>query len=92
MPPDVGPAQFDLPLENAPIPAVISLTEEYFLPIRLGDRIRYSTTLDSISPLKKTRVGPGYFITTTNRYFNQHGELVGTSQYVLFRYRLSENK
>jgi len=88
MPPDVGPAQFDLPLEDAPIPAVISLTEEYFLPIRLGDRIHYSTSLDSITPLKKTRVGLGYFITTTNRYFNQRDELVGTSQYVLLRYRL----
>jgi len=88
MPPDVGPAQLDLPLEDAPIPAVISLTEEYFLPIRPGDRIRYSTTLDSISTLKKTRLGAGHFITTTNRYFNQRNELVGTSQYVLFRYRL----
>ena len=88
MPPDIGPAQFDLPLEDAPIPAVISLSEEYFLPIRPGDRIRYTTTLDSISPRKKTRLGAGYFITTTNRYFNQRNEIVGTGQYVLFRYRL----
>ena len=88
MPLDVGPAQLDLPLEDAPVPAVISLTEEYFLPIRPGDRIRYQTRLDNISPLKKTRIGAGYFITTTNHYYNQRDELVGTSQYVLFRYRM----
>jgi acyl dehydratase len=88
MPLDIGPAQLDLPLEDVPIPAVISLTEEYFLPMRPGDNIHYKTKLDNISPLKKTRVGAGHFITTTNYYYNQRDELVGTSQYVLFRYRI----
>jgi len=88
MPLDIGPAQLDLPLEDVPIPAVISLTEEYFLPMRPGDKIHYKTKLDNISPLKKTRVGAGHFITTTNYYYNQRDELVGTSRYVLFRYRI----
>ena len=88
MPPDIGPAQLDLPLGDFPIPAVISLTEEYFLPMKRGDRIRYKTKLENISPLKKTRLGMGHFITTTNYYYNQRDELVGTSQYVLFRYRI----
>jgi acyl dehydratase len=88
MPPDIGPAQLDLPVEDVPIPAAISLTEEYFLPIRPGDRIHYMTKLNNVSPLKKTRSGTGYFITSTNYYFNQRDELVGTGQYVLFRYRI----
>ena len=87
MSPDVGPAQLDLPLGDVPIPAVISWTEEYFLPVALGDRIRYQTRLDSISPLKRTRLGAGHFITTTNYYYNQQDELVGTTRYVLYRYR-----
>jgi acyl dehydratase len=90
IPPDVGPAQLDLPLGDVSIPAVISVAEEYFVPVRPGDRLRYNTTLDDISPLKKTRLGPGHFITTTNRYFNQRDELVGTTQYVLLMYRLDE--
>ena len=90
MPADAGPAQLDLPLGDLPVPAVISWTEDYFLPVRPGDRIRYKTRLDSISPLKKTRLGAGHFITTTNCYYNQRDELVGTTQYVLLRYRPEE--
>jgi acyl dehydratase len=90
MPADIGPAQLDLPLGDFPIPAVISLTEEYFVPVRPGDRIRYRTKLEGISPLKKTRLGSGHFITTTNYYYNQRDELVGTTTYVLYRYRLEE--
>lgn len=90
MSPDVGPAQLDLPLGDVPIPAVISWTDEYFLPVKPGDRIRYNTRLDDVSPLKKTKLGPGHFITTTNSYYNQRDELVGTTRYVLFRYRLED--
>ena len=90
MPPDVGPAQLDLPLGAFPIPAVISWTEEYFSPVRPGDRIHYNTKLDSVSPPKRTRLGVGHFITTTNYYYNQRDELVGTTQYVLYRYRMEE--
>jgi acyl dehydratase len=90
MPADIGPAQLDLPLGDLPIPAVISWIEEYLLPVRPGDRIHYNTRLDNISTLKKTRLGVGHFITTTNYYYNQRDELVGTTQYVLYRYRLEE--
>jgi acyl dehydratase len=90
IPLDIGPAQLDLPLGDVPIPAVISWTEEYLLPVYPRDRIRYKTKLDNISPLKKTRLGVGHFITTTNYYYNQRDELVGTTQYVLFRYRMEE--
>jgi acyl dehydratase len=90
MPPDIGPAQLDLPLGDVSLPAVISVTEEYLLPVRPGDRIKYNTTLDDISPLKRTRLGVGHFITTTNHYYNQRDELVGTTQYVLLMYRLED--
>lgn len=88
MDPAIGPAQLDLPLGDVPIPAVISVTEEYLRPMRPGDRIRYNTKLDNVSPLKKTRLGVGHFVTSTNYYYNQRDELVGTTQYVLFRYRI----
>ena len=89
MPSDVGPAQLDLPLGDVPIPGLISWTDEYLQPVRPGDRIRYNTRLDDVSPIKKTRLGFGHFITTTNHYYNQRDELVGTTRYVLFRYRLA---
>jgi acyl dehydratase len=87
LPPDALLDQMDLPLGGFPMKLSLDFTEEYFLPLRLGDKVHYKTRLDSISPLKKTRVGSGHFITTTTYYYNQRGELVTTHKHVLFRYR-----
>jgi len=80
----------DLPLEDFPINLSVGCTEEYLLPIRPGDRLHYNTKLDDISPLKRTRLGVGHFITYTYYYYNQHNELVATNQHVLFCYRIEE--
>ena len=85
--PGIGPAQLDLPLGDVPFAAAASISGEYLLPMRPGDRIRYNTRLHNISPFKKTRAGAGHFITTINYYYNQRDELVGTTEFVLLRYR-----
>ena len=88
LPPDALVDQMDLPLGDYPLKLSVDETDEYFLPLRPGDRVHYRTRLDSISPLKKTRVGSGYFITTTTFYYNQREDLVATHEHVIFRYRI----
>ena len=90
IPPDALVDQQDLPLGNFPLDLSVSSTQEYLLPLRPGDRLHYNTRLDNISPLKKTRLGLGYFITTTTYYYNQRNELVATNNHVLLRYRTEE--
>ena len=42
------------------------------------------------SPLKQTRLGPGYFQTNLDTYYNQADEIVGTNLFSLLRYGISE--
>jgi acyl dehydratase len=90
MDPAIGPAQLDVPLGDVPFFAASSITGEYLLPMRPGDKIRYQTELHNISPFKKIKIGAGHFVTTIHYYYNQRDELVGTTEFVLFRYRLEE--
>jgi acyl dehydratase len=56
----------------------VEIEEEYFLPIRLGDRLHCTTTILDVSPLKRTMVGPGHFVKYLLTYGNQREEVVGT--------------
>jgi acyl dehydratase len=56
----------------------LEIEEEYFLPIRLGDRLSCTTTVTNVTPLKRTRLGVGHFVTYLLRYRNQRGEVVST--------------
>ncbi len=87
LPADALVDQMDLPLGDYPLKLSVDETDEYLLPLRPGDRVHYRTRLDGVSPLKKTRVRSGYFITTTTFYYNQREELVATHEHVIFRYR-----
>ncbi|MFC1944663.1 MaoC family dehydratase N-terminal domain-containing protein [Chloroflexota bacterium] len=80
----------ELPLEEFPVNLSVGCTQEYFQPARRGDRLHYKVKLDNISPLKKTRIGYGHFVTTTTYYYNQQNELVAANQHILFRYRTEE--
>ena len=46
---------------------------EFYLPVRPGDILSYTMKLDNVSGEKKTRIGKGHFITTTQIYRNQRG-------------------
>jgi hypothetical protein len=43
--------------------------------------------LDNVSEEKKTRIGKGHFITTTQSYRNQRGETVGKEIRVVLKYK-----
>jgi len=51
----------------------ISMAYEFLHPLHPGDEIIYTIKLLSVSPLKTTRVGTGYFLTSQYSYRNQNG-------------------
>jgi acyl dehydratase len=65
------------------------MIHEYYLPVRPGDILSYTMRLDKVSEEKKTRIGKGHFITTTQTYRNQRGEVVGKEIRVVLKYKAS---
>ena len=65
------------------------MIHEYYLPVRPGDILSYTMKLDKVSEEKKTRIGKGHFITTTQTYRNQRGEVVGKEIRVVLKYKAS---
>jgi acyl dehydratase len=58
----------------------------YHRHVRVGDVISVVETVTGISELKRSRVGEGYFVTTTAVYTDQHDETIAEYVNVLFRY------
>lgn len=51
--------------------------QEYTRYLSVGDEITSTAVLSSISPEKRTRFGPGHFVTALFTYQDQGGEVVG---------------
>lgn len=60
--------------------------QEYFAPMKLGDQINYTISVDKISPEKQTVRGPGYFVTFLYKFFNQRDELVCKQTFTILAY------
>ncbi len=60
--------------------------QAYGVPIRPGDRIYSTNETLNCSPLKETKLGPGYFQTNLQTFYNQKDEIVGTNLFTLLRY------
>ena len=52
-----------------------------------GDLLTVSSTLESISGLKKTALGEGYFVTTLQTFRDQLGEVVGEMRFRILKFR-----
>jgi len=63
------------------------MIREFYLPVRSGDILSYTMKLDGVSEEKKTRIGKGHFITTTQIYRNQRGEVVGKEIRTVLKYK-----
>jgi acyl dehydratase len=59
-------------------------------PIRPGDRLTMATGMWSCSPLKRTKLGLGYFVTFRDTYTNQHGQVVGDVAKTILQYGVPE--
>ncbi len=64
--------------------------QAYGRPLRPGDRVFSTAELLDCSPLKRTRLGLGYFQKNLNTYYNQRDEIVGTNVFTLLRYGVPE--
>jgi acyl dehydratase len=54
--------------------------------LQLGDRLRSSTVLASISERKTTGLGLGYFVTWATTYTDQHEDVVGRQRFRIFKF------
>ncbi|WP_064064838.1 FAS1-like dehydratase domain-containing protein [Rhodococcus gordoniae] len=59
---------------------------EYHRETIPGDHVTAHFTIESISPVKRTALGDGCFITLHKRYENQHGELLVEERFRLLRF------
>ena len=55
--------------------------------LRLGDVVSATTLLDSVSPEKQTRIGPGHFVTWVTTYTDTAGEVVGRQTFRILKFR-----
>ncbi len=60
--------------------------QTYGRPLRPGDRVSRTSEVVNCSPEKRTKLGPGYFQTNLDTFYNQRGEIVGTNLFTLLRY------
>ena len=63
-----------------------SVDTDYYLPIRLGDRLSYSERISRIEP-KTTRLGEGCFIDLEKTYRRQDGQVTAIQRHTVFRYQ-----
>lgn len=63
---------------------------EFFVPIRVGDRLSVTEELAEVSPEKRTALGTGHFVTTVSTYRRQDGQIVARQTNVLFRFGNAE--
>jgi acyl dehydratase len=59
---------------------------EFGTPLSPGDRVSVTYELLDCSPLKKTKLGPGYFVTGREVYRTQRGDIAGYMTMVMLQY------
>lgn len=76
-------------LDEAGFTSVVATNVEqrYFRELHPGDHITCQFTIDSVSPLKRTGLGEGHFVTLKKRYADSQGETVAEEDFRLLRFR-----
>lgn len=60
--------------------------QTFHRPLRVGDWITLTETLDDVSEAKNTRLGTGHFLYTSQRYTDDDGEEIATGYGRLLRF------
>ncbi|WP_127782231.1 MaoC family dehydratase N-terminal domain-containing protein [Rhodococcus sp. X156] len=78
-------------LDDAGFTSVVAtnLEQEYLQEIHPGDHVTTHFTIEAISPVKKTGLGEGCFITLLKKYVNQHDDLLVEERFRLLRFNPS---
>jgi acyl dehydratase len=61
--------------------------QEYHRPVVLGDRLRASSSIESVSPEKHTALGIGHFVTTLLDFTDARGEPVASMRFRILKFR-----
>lgn len=61
--------------------------QEYHRYLRPGDLLTEDVAVESVSSLKRTALGEGFFVTNLTTYHDQDGALVGTMRLRVFKFR-----
>lgn len=77
-------------LEGCTATIAVNAVQEYLLPLRYGDTLTVTMQISAISEEKTTRLGTGHFVTTTDTFRDQFGQVVGRHSFTLFMYRPEE--
>lgn len=77
------------PLDEAGFIATLATNSEFevFRYLRLGETITSTMVVESISDLKKTRLGPGVFVTWVTTFVDEKGEPVGRQTFRILKFR-----
>lgn len=76
-------------LDEAGFVAPIASNSEYEIERYLhpGERVSATTELESVSPEKKTRLGPGHFVTWVTTYTDAEGDIIGRQRFRMLKFR-----
>lgn len=66
--------------------------QTYHRPIRPGDLLTSTSVLESVSGLKRTALGEGYFLTTLQTFRDQCGEVVGEMRFRILKFKPGTGK
>lgn len=55
--------------------------------LHLGEVVSSSSTMESISEEKQTRLGPGHFVTWVTTYRDEQGEVVGRQRFRVLKFK-----
>lgn len=64
--------------------------QEYARPLRPGERLSSTYEVEAVSEEKRTRFGPGFFVTFLQRFHVEDGEEVGAMRLRILRFRPEE--
>ena len=59
---------------------------EFMRPLRLGEVLQSDVIVESVSPLKTTALGKGYFVTWVSNFRDEKGALVGKQTFRILKF------
>ena len=77
------------PLDEAGYIATLATNSEFEIVryLRLGEVVTSTTVIEAVSDEKKTRLGPGLFVTWVTTYRDEHGEVVGRQMFRILKFK-----
>jgi hypothetical protein len=87
--PTEGSVNVLTPLDEAGYVATLATNSEFEVLryLRLGERVSAETILESVSERKRTRLGPGHFVTWVTTYTVDDGEVVGRQMFRMLKFK-----